>query len=391
MLSASANGTTDTNTAHERMVRLLSHLTGSSFETSPALRPPIQVSLEGMEGEEGLGLSPKHVCGIVAYIGNGTAVPYILEGLKALENRGYDSAEICTIDEQHALHLTKYASSVTTSDAIARLQSEAPEKHGADKVGIGHTRWATHGGKTDANAHPHVDQSGRIAIVHNGVIENAEALKEELRQRHSIEFKTETDSEVIAQLIGVLVAQGKDTVEAVKEAQSKMQGTWGLVVLDRLNPHRLIASKNGSPLLLGIGQGRMFIASEPLAFSQHTKEFIALEDGEMAVVQADRHDLDVKRIEEAVFDHSSSTPAPFDNWTLKEIFEQPEAIGRSLNFGGRLMGDAQVKLGGLDDNQSTLLDVHHLIIAACGTSYYASLYGAQLMRYLRSFATIQVV
>ena len=191
--------------------------------------------------------------------------------------------------------------------------------------------------------------------------------------------------------IGVLVKQGKSAYDAVKAAVSQLQGTWGLVVIDRDSPDQLIAAKNGSPMLIGIGKGRMFIASESSAFSQQTKEFIALEDGEIAVIGREGCSLDISRIEIAPNEKIETSPAPYEHWTLKEILEQPLAVSKALNFGGRILGDSDSKLGGLDANEVKMLSVENLVIAACGTSFYAGLYAEKLMQSLSSFNTVNVV
>jgi len=339
-----------------------------------------------------LNITPADVCGIVGYIGTGNAATYLYEGLRILENRGYDSAGITTYDpETKQLVTSKFASLETTSDAMRKLGEQVPLRHQGHTIGIAHTRWATHGGKTDQNAHPHLDTDERIAVIHNGVIENYLELKDEL-VAEGVHFRSETDSEVIAQLIGKYVKQGTSTLEAVKKTERRMRGTWGIAVLDREHPTHLIVAKNGSPMLIGIAQGRMFIGSEPSAFSQHTKEFISLQDGEVAVVELDKSSLDISRIELAPEEEQiAQTPAPYPHWTIKEIMEQPIAISNSLNFGGRLLGDSNAKLGGLEENLHRMLSIENLVIAACGTSHFASIYGAKLMSSLGAFNTVQTI
>jgi len=245
------------------------------------------------DGQTNSMLMPIDTCGIVAYIGDKEqAIDFLLEGLHVLEPRGYDSAGIATIDrDAKELVTTKFASLETTSNAISKLEKSA-QVHSNHKVGIAHTRWATHGARTQENAHPHHDHENRIAIVHNGVIENATELRQELNDKYGIKCRSETDSEVIAQLIGQYVKEGDSLLDAVNRTQDRLQGTWGLAILDKENPNQLIAAKNGSPLLIGIGDDKMFIGSEPGAFSKHTKEYIALEDGEVAVLTTKGHSLD---------------------------------------------------------------------------------------------------
>jgi len=332
-------------------------------------------------------------CGIVAFVGGPEehAVRYLLEGLKILEPRGYDSAGVTTVDQnEKQLVTTKFASLETTSDAISTLAKHT-KSHMGHHIGIAHTRWATHGARTNENAHPHHDCEDRIAVCHNGVIENSNVLKKEL-QAKGITFRSQTDTEVVSQLIGLYVREGMELIDAVIKAQSRLEGTWGLVVIDKENPDHIVASKNGSPLLIGIGEGCMFVGSESGAFSRYTKEFISLEDGETVLLTSTSHSIDRIRVEK--LSHSEPillSPEPFPHWTIKEIMEQPEAIARALNYGGRLIDPGLVRLGGMDANYERLSTVHHLIIAACGTSYYSGLAGAQFMRYLDSFRTVQVV
>lgn len=328
------------------------------------------------------------MCGIVGVVGDKNAVNTIIDGLSILESRGYDSAGVATAAENGELHTTKFASG-TEANAILKLREHIAE-HAGDTFGIGHTRWATHGGKTDANAHPHWDDKKRIALVHNGVIENAHLLKKDL-ETTGIVFRSQTDTEVIAQLIGSFLDLGAALDVAVKKALAKLEGTWGIGVISPLLPNTIIAARNGSPLVVGIGKGAMYIASEPSAFSNHTREFIALQNGEFAIITPEGTSLDTSRIEHAEEEVIELSPAPFEHWTIKEIMEQPDALLRTLNNGARLLNDFEVKLGGLDRNKEMLLGIRHLVIAACGTSYHAGLYGALGMRALKAFDTVQVV
>jgi len=197
---------------------------------------------------------------------------------------------------------------------------------------------------------------------------------------------------VIAQLIGLFVKEGLTTEAAVSKATLIFEGTWGLCVLDRDNPNILIAAKNGSPMLIGLSDGKTFIASETTAFGNHAKRFLPLEDKEIVVLNVENNSLDVTRLQQNRNEVVTvSTPDPYPHWTIKEIFEQPEAIARALNYGGRIFGDDNVKLGGLSSNEEILGNIKHLIIAACGTSFFAGLLGAHMMRNLNSFETVQVI
>jgi len=340
-----------------------------------------------------------------------------MEGLTILQNRGYDSAGICTLtrtsSSEHQLTVSKFASLNTTSDALNRLQTSQPE-HGKNVLGMAHTRWATHGGKTDRNAHPHVDHQNRIALVHNGVIENATEIKKKLQSPpHSVTFRSETDTEVIVQLLSVNLEQEEKTTKGTHQEQllsalrhtlKELEGTWGLVIVSKDLPDTLLAVCNGSPLVVGLSEGRKFVASESSAFSRHTQQMVTLENSEIAIVNADNvqlvkqdpsvsHEFDLgartSKVQED--EHINLSPDPYPHWTIKEIMEQPQAVSRALNFGGRLASDKTVMLGGLDANVGFLSKITHLTIAACGTSLFAARFGAKLMRSLRCFETVQVV
>lgn len=335
-------------------------------------------------------VTPHQTCGIMAVVGRENVGAFLIEGLKILEARGYDSAGIATVDTTGTITTTKFASKGSTNDSIDLLQKELG-KHTQSVTGIAHTRWATHGGATDINAHPHLDASGRIAVVHNGVIENYASLKKQLKEKHNITFASETDSEVIAQLIGLYVKDGKDVVTATKEALNELEGTWGLVVLDRLSPGTLVVAKYGSPMLIGLAKDKTFVSSEAVAFGRHSKEYIALEDNEIAVLTPGSHSMELSRVRTMETQEIEVSPAPYPHWTLKEILEQPEALSRALNYGGRLFGEDGAKLGGLSANRDSLFRVKHLVIAACGTSFYSGLAGAHFMMMLESFETVQVL
>lgn len=326
-------------------------------------------------------------CGIVAFVGKEPATPYLLEGLTILQNRGYDSAGVATISQDQVLTSTKFASVGSTSDSIDLVKANAPNQHQQDSVGIAHTRWATHGGKTTENAHPHLDSKNRVAVVHNGTIENYADLKKDL-QKKGMKFASETDSEVIAQLIGHHLDQGTVLIDAVKATLAQLEGTWGLAIVHKENPDQIIAARNGSPIVVGIDKDRMFVASEHAAFSRYTNQYISLEDGEMAVISSSGVSLDLSRTETAPKETIELDPSPYEHWTIKEIMEQPEAISRTLGYGGRFDHAGNVKLGGMDDSRDRLLAIKHLLISGCGTSMFAGQYGAKLMRQLGCFDSV---
>jgi glucosamine--fructose-6-phosphate aminotransferase (isomerizing) len=329
------------------------------------------------------------MCGIVGYVGKKPmAREVLLAGLTILENRGYDSAGLATLSPSDTIDVTKFAS-LGVSDALAQLAA-ASQVHNGRSIGIAHTRWATHGGKTDENAHPHTDMKKRVALVHNGVIENAGDIRRELEAK-GIVFESETDTESIAQLLGSYLDEGLAMREALQKTIERLRGTWGLAVMHAGEPTHLYVARNGSPIVIGVGKEQMFIASEPTAFAQYTKDYIALKDGEIVIVDALAADVNLERIETMPEEDIPTTPDPYPHWTIKEIFEQPEAMSRALNHGGRFADDLNVKLGGLDAQEETLLTIKHLVIAACGTSFHAGLYASQLMRDLHAFETVQVI
>lgn len=328
------------------------------------------------------------MCGIIGFVGNEDAVNYLNDGLTVLENRGYDSAGIATLSPEGTLTVSKFASG-DNGDAIAHLKQVA-NRHVGHKLGIGHTRWATHGPKTDINAHPHLDTKQRVAVVHNGVITNYTNLRDNLQAR-GVKFISQTDTEVIAQLIGHALDNGLELTAAVRDTLGKLEGTWGLGIVSPLLPNSIIVAKNGSPIVIGVAEGKAFVASEPVAFGTSTRDFISLKNGEIAIVRSNQAGLDLTRLEKAAEETITVSPDPYPHWTIKEILEQPEAVRRTLNHGARLRSDTEVKLGGLEARQQELVGINHLVIAACGTSYHAGLYTAQTMRWLNIFSTVQVV
>jgi glucosamine--fructose-6-phosphate aminotransferase (isomerizing) len=327
-------------------------------------------------------------CGILAYVGDeDPALQHLLDALRVLQRSGYDSAGIATIQPGSGISVTKYANGA--KDAVERVRIEAPEKHSLHKIGVVHTRWATHGAKTDENAHPILDQKGRIAIVHNGTLENSKGLKDELLKK-GVQFATQTDTEVIAQLIGTYLDEGLDLEDAFNKSLARLEGTWGIVMIAKDKPDQLIAARHGSPLVVGVGKDKVFVSSDHTAFSKYTSEYIELKDDEVAVLTSKKVNLDLSRILHfPAVNEADLIPHPYPHWTLREILEEPEAAARALNFGGRLFMGNTVRLGGLDANRDMLLNVQNLIITGQGSSLNAGLYGACLMRWLGSFRTVQ--
>ncbi len=314
------------------------------------------------------------MCGIVGYCGARRASEILLEGLRRLEYRGYDSAGLC-VPEDRRLRIFKKCG------RIRDLRRIVPDTLTATS-GIGHTRWATHGEVTDENAHPHADCGGDLAVVHNGIIENYSVLKAKLESEgHS--FRSTTDSEVIAHLISSFY--DGDLERAVKDATPLLKGTYGIVCIHRAEPGRLVGARNGSPLVLGVGDGEVFLASDVTAVLAHTKQVVYLEDGEIVSVSADEYrttdpsDRPVeKKIEHIGWELEEIEKGGFPTFMEKEIFEQPRSIERALR--GRLdRTNATAHLGGLNLSGKQLLDIERVKIVATGTSYHAGLVGTYLL------------
>ena len=314
------------------------------------------------------------MCGIIGYCGPKPAGRVLLEGLKRLEYRGYDSAGICV---QGATGLQLYKRKGKIRDLIPLVPEDL-----AARCGIGHTRWATHGEVNDQNAHPHLDCGGRIAVAHNGIIENYLSLKGKLvSEGHR--FASETDSEVIAHLIEKYYSG--DLMEAVRRALALLKGTYGIVCLHRDHPDRVVGARQGSPLVVGIGAGESFLASDVTAIIGHTRQVVYLEDGELVWLSpeefrtTDLKDQEIqKKIESVSWELEQIEKGGFAHFMEKEIFEQPESIKRAM--GGRLdLEQATAHLGGLNMSNRDLLNVERVRIVAAGTSWHAGLVGMYLL------------
>jgi glucosamine--fructose-6-phosphate aminotransferase (isomerizing) len=314
------------------------------------------------------------VCGIVGCVGTRNAVPIVLDGLTRLEYRGYDSAGLAVLDgDQLSIHKVK--------GKIAELRSSVPDSF-AGTVGIGHTRWATHGVPNEVNAHPHTDPSGRIALVHNGIIDNARTLRESLTARGQV-FRSDTDSEILAHLIAL---SGAPTLaEAVRDALDAVEGTYGIAVIDRANPDQIVAARNGSPVVIGIGEDGHYVASDVGALVRYTRQVAFLDDGEVAILERDGfRTLGVggaertKGVETVDWSAATYDKGGHEHFLRKEIFEQPEAVQRTLS--GRLdLRFATAHLGGLELTPQDILRTRRVRILGCGSAYYAGLAGAQLI------------
>jgi len=318
------------------------------------------------------------MCGIVAYIGERDACPLLIEGLKRLDYRGYDSAGVVVVRDGE-LQVRRAAG------RIAQLEQKLDEQLSGATVGLAHTRWATHGAPTETNAHPHRDQSGKLALVHNGIIENFRVLKQFLASK-GIAMKSETDTEVLAQLIGHLYEGSLE--EAVRKALREVRGTFGIAVIHADEPDLIVVARRGSPLIIGIGEDEHLIASDAAAIIQHTSRVIYLSDNEVAVLGRDGFHtttLDAarvtKEVEEIEWTLEQLELGGHEHFMAKEIFEQPEALRNCMR--GRIdLDQDRVVLGGLASVARELIRVKRIILTACGTAWHAGLIGEYLIEEL---------
>ena len=325
------------------------------------------------------------MCGIVGYVGKRDALPVLLNGLKALEYRGYDSARVGILGHERAIVIKR-------SGAVAYLEAAALKEHPLGTSGVAHTRWATHGVPSEENAHPHVDCEGRIAVVHNGIIENYTELKRALIEKGHT-FTSETDTEVVPHLIEESIKNGKSFRDAIYETLRLIRGAYALVIVDSERPGVMYATRVSSPLVIGIGEGEHIVASDPSALLDITQNVIYLKDGDVAEIDAGRltiTDLAQKpQFSEATKLEWSIEQAQKGNYAhfmLKEIFEGPDVIRAALR--GRLrVEEGFVKLGGLEQVRTRLQKADRILILACGTSYYAGLVGEYLFESLAHIPT----
>ena len=320
-----------------------------------------------------------NMCGIVGYLGFREPLPIILDGLRRLEYRGYDSAGVA-LNRNGSITVRKSAGKV--AELAAQVESN-PEYAGA-RAGMGHSRWATHGEPNDVNAHPHVDCTGRVAVIHNGIIENYAALKTQLQHRGHV-FASATDTEVLAHLIEDFLRTTPDLYGAVKASLREVRGTYGLVVMDAHAPEVMIAARMGSPLIIGVGEGEHIIASDAAAIVAHTRQVVYLNDGEVSEVRPDGmrtstiFDVPIsKEITNVTIELSQIERGGYEHFMLKEIHEQPETIRNGMR--GRLrVEDGEVKLGGLEHVRDKLVQAKRIVLIGCGTSWHAGLVGEYML------------
>ena len=313
------------------------------------------------------------MCGIVGYIGEKNCVPILINGLKRLEYRGYDSAGISVLNNNHSVV-------IKNKGKVSLLEEKVQKTSLSGQIGIGHTRWATHGIPNEINAHPHYNTARNLYVIHNGIIENFRTLRMSLEKQGYV-FQTETDSEVLPHLIDNFLKKGNPLFKAVRLALTEVEGTYGIAVIYEGEPDKIIAARKGSPLVLGVGDGENFIASDVSAILSHTKQVIYLEDGELVEVYKDKFiaktisNTDIeKEIHEISMSLDEIDKGGFPHFMLKEIMEQPETINNSLR--GRILFEKGTsRLGGLTEVIGRLVNSKRIIITACGTSWHAGLVG----------------
>ena len=327
------------------------------------------------------------MCGIVGYIGQSDAYPVLIEGLKKLEYRGYDSAGIALIGNQDKLNVYK------TKGKVSNLEAMAADKDCSGHIGIAHTRWATHGEPSATNAHPHTSMSGDLALVHNGIIENYQVLREQLQDKGYV-FKSTTDTEVLVQLIDYYYQQnGKDLVSAVCQALNDAIGAYAIAVIEKNKPNHVVAARQSSPLVVGVGKDNkdFYIASDATPIVEFTDKVVYLEDGQIADIHVGEElniinldhascSYDIKTVD---LDISKLSKGGFDHFMLKEIYDQPNCLRDCMS--GRLFADKEhpennhIVLSALREYRERLVNAKHIIIVACGTSWHAGLIGKQLI------------
>ncbi len=338
------------------------------------------------------------MCGIVAYVGRKIAQPLLIEGLKRLEYRGYDSAGVAVIDDKGKLHIRRAVGRIAVLEEKVNSDTTLPAAH----IGMAHTRWATHGAPTECNAHPHVDDSGTIAIVHNGIIENYAALKKFLTEKGHT-FTSQTDTEVLAMLIGDLYTDMKAknhvaperriSQRALQAAAGEVEGTYGIACVCKDEPDTLVVARKGSPLIIGVGQDEYVVASDASAIVEHTTQVIYLNDNEMAVLKPGSfrtmttNDVEVSpvvsQLEHKLEEYELGD---YEHYMLKEIFEQPTAVANCLR--GRVeKKEGRIVLGGLSEYTKELVKAKRFILTGQGTAWHAALVGDYLMEDIAKVTT----
>ena len=336
------------------------------------------------------------IFGIVLNNNNENIYNLIINGLIQLQNRGYDSAGLCAI-KNNKFEVNKCAST-NKLNALDKLMNMIDIKESKDNVciGIGHNRWATHGVKNDTNAHPHLSSDSNFVLVHNGIIENYNEIKQNLVKEGFI-FNSQTDTEVIVNLLQYNYNNqvGANMTDVIKQTIEELRGTYGLLIQSLYEPNKLYCVRNGSPLLIGQNEEEVIVTSEQSGFCNKMSNYITLHNDDICVITKKDYNIIINTshnyIKKSVtlFD-SNQTPHPYNHWTIKEINDQPDVILNSINKGGRIKNASEVKLGGLEQHTDSLKNIDNIIILGCGTSYFAGLYGMYFFKQLCQFNTVQV-
>jgi glucosamine--fructose-6-phosphate aminotransferase (isomerizing) len=334
------------------------------------------------------------MCGIFGIVLNNNENIYelIINGLIQLQNRGYDSAGVSLIKDD-ILEVYKYAST-NEQDALKILEKQFLEKKEIINIGMGHNRWATHGVKNDTNAHPHLSNNKKFSLVHNGIIENYNELKK-LLTANDFTFYSQTDTEVVVNLIEYNYKLTNNTFESIKKTISMLRGTYGLVIQSLYEPNKLFCVRNGSPILVGQNDNMVIVTSEQSGFCNLISNYITLLTDDICTITKTSDDLSFTTSQTytknnvSILD-SELSPFPHEHWTLKEIYEQPNVVLNSINKGGRIKNKSEVKLGGLEQHTDSLKCINNIIILGCGTSYFAGLYGMYFFKNICKFNTVQV-
>ena len=338
------------------------------------------------------------MCGISSFIGDENAYRKILDGLLQLQNRGYDSAGISIFKEGNLI-THKYAS-FTNSSALDKLEKY---KYENNYVGIGHTRWATHGAKTDINSHPHMSYNKKFVLVHNGIIENFQEIKTFLASK-GISCISQTDTEVIVNLLAYYYDElndvenaSNDVLSALKKVIRHLKGTWGIAILHKDEPNKIYCTRHGSPLLVGIENNMAMIVSEQSGFCNLFNKYIVLNNHDICTLTFDEKNKKVTintkdsyDEKNALISNNALTPAPYPHWTIKEINEQVDSSLRAISLGGRLLSNNEVRLGGLNEKMNELKNVDNLILLGCGTSYHAGMIGVYYFKEISEFNSVQL-
>jgi glucosamine--fructose-6-phosphate aminotransferase (isomerizing) len=334
------------------------------------------------------------MCGIfgLVLLKNDNLYKLIINGLIQLQNRGYDSTGLCAINN-NKFEIYKVAST-NDINALDKLVTLNIESNDTMHIGIGHNRWATHGIKNDINAHPHLSNSKNFVIVHNGIIENYNELKKYLIS-NGYNFISQTDTEVIINLIDFNYKICKNVYESIKKTIQIITGTYGLIIQSIFEPNVLYCVRNGSPILVGQNDDKIIITSEQSGFCGMMSNYIILHNNDICIITRNENELQIQtkqtyKKKNVNILECDITPYPFCHWTLKEIFQQPDIILNSINKGGRIKNDFEVKLGGLENYSEIFKNIDNIILLGCGTSYFAALYGMHYLKYLCKFNTVQV-